>query len=93
MKFYGSTRRHIPQDGTLPPYKHVTQQLVTTIKYTALQAAKFLVVSSPHGHYAVPLWVLNLASYFQTTYITVSEKKVLKETLRPYNILREWKVV
>lgn len=70
VKFYRSTRRHIPQDGTLRPYQHATQQLVTTVKYTVLEAAKFLVVSFPHGHYAVPLWVLNLASYFQRTYIT-----------------------
>jgi hypothetical protein len=70
VKFFRLSWRHIPKVRTLRHYKHATQQLTTTVKYRVLQAAKFLVVSAPFRYCAVPLWLLNMASYFQRTYIT-----------------------
>lgn len=91
VNIYRSTQRHIPQDGSLLPYKHVTQQLVTTIKYTVLQAAKILVVS-PRPLCCSSVGVKPGFLLPENIILQVFENKVLKETLRPYNILREWKV-
>jgi hypothetical protein len=62
------TRRHIPEEDTLQ--NHRCENLKSYKKITVLQVAKFLVLSSPFGQYAVILRALNMASYFQRAYIT-----------------------